>query len=842
MTKKNQKKNKVKESSEKKSSGFTLIEVMVSMGIGSLVLFGLAAVMAVFAKQMRGLETSKTRSDITREIRAAGQDILAYEASRIFTSGLEPCIRYEEGGSLCMSRSGGELIQHPLQLVSSFRPDFFIAGPETPVGSLVPVYYDLDGRRCDAGDPPERCLLQAIVSFSAYCPNQALSCTGAAALQLNYEVRLRGDVDTSSMSLAPFRPDRGRVVLSLSENSSLRLYDAVSTAGGYITEIQMGEGRPLVAASGDTVRVRVMVDEDVVPDAVQLRGYRLPSGCDFGQLGTGSCPRPSYADYPLLAEVDTSTSGQKSEQVLSFLVTSQDFYEVIAVSVVGGAPYRRSNTVLRLTRPSVPIVEVTGPLSIGGSCIDDSPFQFNFTATDPLAEVERVRAWVTPLLKNGDNSLPGFTFDVTNPNPQPYFISYDAFNPGTNYTFHFEAENNIGRIRTASHEFAVRTPSELSMEIRSPRSGDFIRAVDDLTVQANINLECGDSITDFTFEVLKLPQEPEDEITVMMPPVSVSCEPIPDQSEDRNGFICRQTFSCNEWLGVPDCEEYYPVGEESFQVVARATSPGIPEPPLVRTQDFSVGGKIGVEVDEGVYQPQSSARFVMLKDHYQGALTKQVRLLFRGPLPEDTTLQYQWSTGGAPVQFVVPQGATEFEVPIDLPPSDVTYSFVTFSPTDQSESYIGFVGRDQTEFYWYDIFSDCSTQVQPPSCSAGQVLTQEVHQSTSHNNNYSQTSAGIDLTYRSEGNLDVVIFHKRENPNWHVVRFFFEIRHDAATTTTPFQQMGLMPLPQIFYISDEYWEAHRNQAYMEGLSISGRAYSGARYDTLFIRQCYCADP
>ena len=825
--------------------GFSLLEVIVAMGIGAVVMMGLAQIMVTFAQQMKSMRATGARSEVVRNVRQSAGQILSLQASQALTPSLEGCLRFDPDSDVfCQSRSGGEFVQTPLQLVSHLRPDRPLAGPESMTAGMTPVYYSLEGRLCEPGEPGIECPIQAIVSYTPFCASGEDQCSGARSIRINYQIRIRPDVDVALLDLGPFRPEEGHVTLEVDQGFALRLYEAMSFTGGFLNEIEMAQGLTLSAKQDDFVRVRVMIKDQVTPDRIELRGYRLPEGCEFEDLG-GACPRPPYSNYQLLATINASEGATISHYSERFVVGEEGRMEVVAISYAEGYAPRRSETSLRVTFPGEPRVRVDGPGSLMNSCTSSDPFQFEFQAVDDV-QIMSSRAWVVPNLKDGSQQLPGFSFDLTSPAPQFHEMTYDQFIPNRNYTMYFEVENILAQRTADSHNFFVRPDQEIDMVITHPQSGDFIRAVDSLVARAVVDLKCGDSIDSFTFEVL------QEGTTVTMPEASAPCAPDPTADEDRNTWICERTFTCNEWLGLPDCESYSSLAQVDFVLRARATSPDMPSPPLVRSQNFRVSGKITARLDVNQWASTNSVQFYYvsagdpLTDLNTGGPTQTLRILFAGRLPEPTTLRYTFSTSET-AEFVVPEGVNTYNLTVNVPSVSAT---LTLSTTPQSDHYIHFEDPHIAYFDRLEEFTSCATQANPVVCEAPQVRRMEVLRSNRAHDNvfHSATDSSPiqqEITYRESGNIDIISIHRRTK-NRSIARIGLRIAHNSgATTVTSPVSLAADVLPTVGRIDDNYWAQHRHEPYMipgDRIFVRADVSNNVLFDAFFVRQCYCADP
>ena len=162
-----------------RNQGFSLIEVLISLGIVSAMMLALVE-----------LFTSSTKSIVTARA-TLSRDYLVSLVQMYLTSGAAM------SNSLTLA-ANADLIQcvdgtpNANGCNSASTYSFTLLPPygTTPVtGTTVsPAYYDASGAPCTP--PSNLCILQATTTFTANCPGGTPTCTTAQSLNITYQIGL----------------------------------------------------------------------------------------------------------------------------------------------------------------------------------------------------------------------------------------------------------------------------------------------------------------------------------------------------------------------------------------------------------------------------------------------------------------------------------------------------------------------------------------------------------------------------------------------------------------------------------------------------------------------------
>ncbi len=172
--------------------GFSLVEVMVAVGLLAIVGLGAASQMAMthqysqFTYRQQGRDQAVERVASLATSAAALYWSAAPEntAGSAVNSALAKCVLGDSASASCKNGKS-----HPLTI---YLPNTAIAATST---STAPVYLDQKtGNPCPGGPPQySTCTLMAVATFTPLCPYQAFTrmntCDQAEAIMVQYEVR-----------------------------------------------------------------------------------------------------------------------------------------------------------------------------------------------------------------------------------------------------------------------------------------------------------------------------------------------------------------------------------------------------------------------------------------------------------------------------------------------------------------------------------------------------------------------------------------------------------------------------------------------------------------------------
>ncbi len=184
---------------DKKNHGFGLIEVLVVLGIVSIIAFGVAAVMSSTMTQASSLRMANTKSNLVFLVSRYASDPRALRATSIASVnntirlincifGTSPPPPNPAGPpSQCVNGGGGV----GFSLLDGGGT--VISGPPTN-----PARFDIEGRPCVSAS--KLCVFEVSTTFIADCGSFPSPCTSAQNITVNYTVRHPTAVGFQTMS------------------------------------------------------------------------------------------------------------------------------------------------------------------------------------------------------------------------------------------------------------------------------------------------------------------------------------------------------------------------------------------------------------------------------------------------------------------------------------------------------------------------------------------------------------------------------------------------------------------------------------------------------------------
>ncbi len=201
--------------------GLTLIEVLVALGIGSIVLMAVTSMMSLLNSSNKTQLLNQTRNEIVVRIRnqALNFDNLKVSAQltqSLGTAGVTP--DFDEPNNIanyemlakCMPEvtegAASGCVKTSMDITEKGFKFYLANSMSTDPGKATAgenIYYHANGSRCasDVAGDPGICPLQARVWFEPYCLNFATSCNKAMSLAVRYSVGARPGAKVSVMDL-----------------------------------------------------------------------------------------------------------------------------------------------------------------------------------------------------------------------------------------------------------------------------------------------------------------------------------------------------------------------------------------------------------------------------------------------------------------------------------------------------------------------------------------------------------------------------------------------------------------------------------------------------------------
>lgn len=206
----------------KKSQGFGLVEVLVVLGIFSIIAFGVAALMSSTMNQASSLRMANTKSNLAFLVSRYSADPRALRATSIAavnnTTRLINCVfgisppPPSPPGAPSQCVNGGAGVGFSLLDGSGTA----ISGPPA-----TPARFDIEGRPCAAAS--RLCVFEVSTTFTADCGTFPSPCTSAQNITVNYTVRHPATVGFQTMSglaLAPVTGTTTTAVATILSNLS----------------------------------------------------------------------------------------------------------------------------------------------------------------------------------------------------------------------------------------------------------------------------------------------------------------------------------------------------------------------------------------------------------------------------------------------------------------------------------------------------------------------------------------------------------------------------------------------------------------------------------------------
>ena len=169
----------------RKNDGYLLIQVMVLVGIVSLVAAGMAALMYSKYHATGTFRAQSQKIGLTSVISSYAGDPSVIRTTAAFVGGnFGLCVN---GGGVCV---GNVMFPVPLYLPTPAAGFLEVSGAGAPVPLPVggaPVYYALDGSICAAG-PSIQCPLAVFTYYTAKCPPPGPNCAQAASISMIYYI------------------------------------------------------------------------------------------------------------------------------------------------------------------------------------------------------------------------------------------------------------------------------------------------------------------------------------------------------------------------------------------------------------------------------------------------------------------------------------------------------------------------------------------------------------------------------------------------------------------------------------------------------------------------------
>ena len=191
-------------------NGFTLIEILISLGIFAIVGVGITVVLTLQQKSARDLEKSSSKLTLTRSLNRAIRNTNAlYKSATVSSSTpnnqgslFDYCMNGTGGATGCHATDsvGGDPKIYPFYLFSN------VAGETTPIaGPDMTVFYDKEGKICAALSA--NCSIVSTATFSAYCAGGAKDCPKAESIRFAFRLEEK--------PFSTFRPVTGSYSLPL---------------------------------------------------------------------------------------------------------------------------------------------------------------------------------------------------------------------------------------------------------------------------------------------------------------------------------------------------------------------------------------------------------------------------------------------------------------------------------------------------------------------------------------------------------------------------------------------------------------------------------------------------
>ena len=194
-------------------AGFSLVEVLVGIGIMGIVAVGLTVIITSQNTNSQSFNLLSSRLSLARVFNHAirnGRTLLqsaTYTATSPNNAGspYDYCVNGTGGVNGCVARNASGIVYN----------EFFLLDPSSTV--LAPyagpaasnILYDTNGIRCAV--PSSKCFMRATAKFNAFCPGNALSCQQAQSVRVTFSLAQLPNLNLAT----PIRPVSGTYSLQV---------------------------------------------------------------------------------------------------------------------------------------------------------------------------------------------------------------------------------------------------------------------------------------------------------------------------------------------------------------------------------------------------------------------------------------------------------------------------------------------------------------------------------------------------------------------------------------------------------------------------------------------------
>lgn len=596
------------------TSGFSLLEVTVSIFILSIVLLAFCGSMKMFQSDIKRSQLVTSRSDIVSSIRINLTDLasLYNSGAQPMNSELEGCLNGTAG---CLHTAGtghldikemnlyGSILSEPAKNTDG-SPKLDVSGnqiymPE-PIGGIssvtcpsdpnapFPVFYTKDGRRCACSEDPAICPLQAITQYQIFCAKATPTCATPAAVKIMYSVQSRSDLPESATKIGALSQQSGSFLVNMTDlvdaqqvrfSAASSYYNASVTTSSKViesnlTDFDISQGKVLSFSKSPSYFTLNAYFTSATPvSTVVLSHYVYPLGCNVTNLGneaanvdgaTVDCSLPiasKFTDF----QTYTLTTPQKNLGVLFNDTTSNTLMIEYRLQTkdAGGTILATSTTNLRASFKDGDSLQVLSyPNPVRKACASGSTYNTFTIKANAFSGWQSITATLDTQLSYDDGtgstvqsySLPNFgSFDLTSSAPQDIVVDYKYFASvaGAFITLHLEGITNDGNLVKTDQKFQVAKPPLETMTILNPANGSSVRTTKQLPVSVQMNLDCDDDPTTNLGLMVKIQENGSG--TVLLSPADISDSCVPTTGGvDQNLFVCTHTYDCKDWLNVAD--------------------------------------------------------------------------------------------------------------------------------------------------------------------------------------------------------------------------------------------------------------------------------------------------
>jgi prepilin-type N-terminal cleavage/methylation domain-containing protein len=175
--------------------GFSLIEVMIAVGVTSVVSLTVAQLISNTSNNVRNLRTVIARDIVFNQLQRLAGNIQALQLASNYTGSAD-------NGAFASCTGGTATGVAAITCVNNGR-NFFslvdLTGARVAGTSANPVYYTVEGVVCTT--PSSYCALEAISEFVAYCPTAASPCAQAMSVDVIVSIQVAGSIQLNFGSL-----------------------------------------------------------------------------------------------------------------------------------------------------------------------------------------------------------------------------------------------------------------------------------------------------------------------------------------------------------------------------------------------------------------------------------------------------------------------------------------------------------------------------------------------------------------------------------------------------------------------------------------------------------------